>query len=72
LARTRGARITASLIGHFGAASAYRSAKQLGHSVAVAEKHYLGLVREIPATARTLETAMQIDDLAPLGTPTAQ
>lgn len=44
--------------GIFGAASAYRSAKQLGHSVQVAEKHYLGLVRGIPATARTLEEAM--------------
>lgn len=47
--------------GIYGAASAYRSAKQLGHSVAVAEKHYLGLVRGIPATARTLEAAMGIE-----------
>jgi hypothetical protein len=44
--------------GIFGAASAYRSAKQLGHSVAVAEKHYLGLVRGISPAARTLEDAM--------------
>ncbi len=45
--------------GIFGAASAYRSARQLGHSVAVAEKHYLGLVR-LPPDARTLEAAMGI------------
>jgi integrase len=48
--------------GIFGAASAYRSARQLGHSVAIAEKHYLGLVR-IPRDAKTLEAAMGIDDL---------
>ncbi len=51
--------------GIFGAASAYRSAKQLGHSVAIAERHYVGLVRGIPLDARTLEDAMQIGaDLA--------
>lgn len=44
----------------FGAASAYRSARQLGHSVAVAEKHYLGLIR-LPPAARTLETAMGVE-----------
>ena len=32
----------------------------MGHSVAVAEKHYLGLIRGIPRDARTLEAAMQI------------
>lgn len=46
----------------FGAASAYRSAKQLGHSVAVAEKHYVDVVRGILHDARDLETAMQIRD----------
>lgn len=46
--------------GIFGAASAYRSAKQLGHSVAVAERHYLGLIR-LPPAAKTLEAAMQIE-----------
>ncbi len=45
----------------FGAASAYRSAKQLGHSVQVAERHYVGLVRGIPREARTLEAAMGIE-----------
>lgn len=50
--------------GIYGAASAYRSAKQLGHSITVAEKHYLGLVRGIPATAKTLEAAMGVEKLA--------
>ncbi|MGE0708410.1 MAG: tyrosine-type recombinase/integrase [Planctomycetota bacterium] len=49
--------------GIFGAASAYRSAKQLGHSVQVAEKHYTGLVRGIPHKATDLETAMQVAKL---------
>jgi integrase len=47
--------------GIFGAASAYREAKQLGHSVVVAEKHYLGVVRVDPA-ATTLEAAMGIEE----------
>lgn len=47
--------------GIFGGASAYRSAKMLGHSVQVAEKHYVDVVRGIPREARTLEAAMQIE-----------
>lgn len=50
--------------GIFGAASAYRSARQLGHSVSVAERNYLGVVRGIAPEARTLEAAMQIEGLA--------
>lgn len=50
--------------GIFGAASAYRSARQLGHSVTVAERNYLGVVRGIAPEARTLEAAMQIEGLA--------
>jgi integrase len=50
--------------GIFGAASVFMSARQLGHSVAVAEKHYLGVIRGIPREARTLEHAMQIEELA--------
>jgi integrase len=46
----------------FGAASVYRAAAQLGHSVEVAQRHYLGTVRRIPDTARTLESAMKIED----------
>jgi integrase len=50
--------------GIYGAASVFMSARQLGHSVAVAEKFYLGVIRGIPREARTLEAAMQIEDLA--------
>jgi hypothetical protein len=39
------------------------SAQQLGHSVTVAEKHYLGVVRGIAKEAKTLEQAIQIEDL---------
>lgn len=46
--------------GIFGGASAYRSAKQLGHSVAVAERYYVDVVRGLPRDARTVEDAMQI------------
>lgn len=60
LRRTCGTFLT-NAPGIFGAASAYRSARQLGHSVQVAEKHYLGLVRGIPRDARTLEDAMQVE-----------
>jgi integrase len=63
LRRTCGTFLT-NAPGIFGAASAYRSAKQLGHSVQIAEKHYLGLVRGIPRDARTVEAAMQLEDLA--------
>ncbi|MFW9998231.1 MAG: tyrosine-type recombinase/integrase [Candidatus Odinarchaeota archaeon] len=49
--------------GIYGAASVFMSARQLGYSVTVAERHYLGVVRGIPREARTLEAAMQADDL---------
>jgi integrase len=49
--------------GIFGASSAYRSAKQLGHSVQVAEKHYTDVLRGLPRDARTLEDAMGIGDI---------
>jgi integrase len=45
----------------WGAASAFRTARQLGHSVTVSEKHYLGLCPGIPAEARTVEAAMQAE-----------
>jgi hypothetical protein len=60
LRRTCGTYLT-NAPGIFGAASAYRSAKQLGHSVQVAERHYLDVARGIPREARTLEAAMQIE-----------
>jgi integrase len=37
----------------------YKAAKQVGHTVAVAEKHYVDIVRGIPPEARVLEDAMQ-------------
>jgi integrase len=45
--------------GIFGSASAWASAKRLGHSVAVAERHYAGLLSVNP-TAKTIEQAMGI------------
>lgn len=50
--------------GIFGASVAiYKSARQLGHSVAVAERHYLGNIRGISRDVTTLEGAMQIEAL---------
>ncbi|HEX7476647.1 MAG TPA: hypothetical protein VF331_02460, partial [Polyangiales bacterium] len=48
--------------GIFGNATAFLSAKQLGHSINVAERHYLGVHRGNPREARTLEDAIQIAD----------
>jgi hypothetical protein len=44
----------------FGDAAAFVIAKRMGHSVAVSEKLYAGLV-EVPPDAKTLEAAMQIE-----------
>lgn len=52
--------------GIYGGASAYMSAARLGHSVAIAEKHYVGVVQVDPA-AKTLEAAMGIDNLLTSG-----
>jgi hypothetical protein len=60
LRRTCGTFLT-NAPGIFGAASAYRSAKQLGHSVAIAERHYVDVLRGIPREAHTLEGAMGIE-----------
>jgi hypothetical protein len=38
------------------------SARQLGHSVTVAERHYLGVHRAMSKDANTLEVAMQIEE----------
>ena len=43
--------------------SPYRVARQLGHSVRVSERHYVGLVRHVPADATTLEAALGLEDL---------
>ena len=61
LRRTAGVFMTNSP-GLFGAAAAFRSAKQLGHSVQVAERHYVDVMRGIPHDARTVEAAMQIEN----------
>lgn len=56
--------------GVFGAATVFLSARQLGHSVTVAERHYLGVHRGIARDAHTLEAAMQVEDaLRQLGGP---
>jgi integrase len=47
--------------GIFGGSSAYRSARQLGHRVQVAEEHYLGLLRGISPAATTIEAAMEAE-----------
>lgn len=47
--------------GIFGAASSFMSARQLGHSVTVADRSYLGVHRGVPKDAHTLEAAMQIE-----------
>jgi integrase len=60
LRRTCGTFLT-NAPGIFGSASAFRSAAQLGHSVRVAERHYLGVARGIPRDARTVEAAMQVE-----------
>lgn len=50
--------------GIFGASVAlYKSARQLGHSVAVAERHYLGNIRGIAREVTTLEAAMRIESV---------
>ena len=52
----------ANAAGLWGGASAYRTAKQLGHSVAVSERHYLGVLRGIPPAANTVEAAMEASE----------
>ncbi|MBN4049867.1 phage integrase SAM-like domain-containing protein [bacterium AH-315-M10] len=47
----------------WGDASAFTSAKRLGHSILVAEKRYAGLLTNLP-DADTLEGVMGIEDLA--------
>lgn len=46
--------------GIWGAASVFMTARQLGHSVAIAERHYLGRIKISPE-ARTLEQAMGLE-----------
>lgn len=62
LRRTCGTIIT-NAPGIAGAASAWVAAKRLGHSVTMAEAHYLGLLRDLPADAKTIEAAVGIENL---------
>lgn len=59
LRRTAGTFMT-NAPGIFGTASAWCSARQLGHSVQIAERIYVGVVK-VEASARTLEAAMALD-----------
>lgn len=47
--------------GIFGSSATFLAAKQLGHSVAIAESNYQGVHRGIPRDASTLEAAMEIE-----------
>lgn len=63
LRRTCGTVLT-NAPGIYAGASAWHSAKRLGHSVEQAERDYAGHLPGLPATARTLEEAAGIADLA--------
>lgn len=63
LRRTCGTILTCAP-GIYSGASAFLSAKRLGHSVAVAEKHYVGVLTGLPTTATTLEAAAGIAEVA--------
>lgn len=47
--------------GIYGGSAAWHSAKRLGHSVTIAEKHYAGHLKGLPRRAKTLEAAMGIE-----------
>jgi integrase len=50
--------------GIYQAAAPFLAAKRCGHSVVISEKHYAGLLRDLPREARTIEAALGIEDLA--------
>lgn len=62
LRRTCGTVLT-NAPGIYGGASAWHSAKRLGHSVEQAERDYAGQLPGLPADARTLEAAAGCEDL---------
>ncbi|MDC1142370.1 tyrosine-type recombinase/integrase [Planctomycetota bacterium] len=47
----------------YGAAAAFLSAARLGHSIEVAQRHYLGAISNIDPNAKTLEAAMGCEAL---------
>lgn len=63
LRRTCGTLLT-NAAGIYGGASAWHSAKRLGHSVEMAERLYAGVLRDLPADARCIEDAAGVRDLA--------
>ena len=63
LRRTCGTVLTCSP-GIYGGASAFMSARRLGHSIVVAERSYVGALSGLPADAKTLETATGIQEIA--------
>jgi integrase len=63
LRRTCGTTLT-NATGIYAGASAWHSAKRLGHSVEIAERLYVGHLRDLPADAKTIEAALGIEELA--------
>lgn len=63
LRRTCGTALTCAA-GIYGGASAFMSARRLGHNVAIAERHYVGHLTDIPAEARCIEDALGMRDVA--------
>ena len=63
LRRTCGT-LTTCAPGIFGGASAYLTAKRLGHSVEISERSYLGVLRDLGPAAKTIEAAAGIEDIA--------
>ena len=63
------AHTTTNILGNFlacvpgvhGGASAYMAACKLGHSVDVAESHYLGVIPDLSPRARTLAVALNVE-----------
>jgi integrase len=50
--------------GIYAGAGAFWESRRLGHSIVVAEKRYVGVLRDLPQEARTIEAALGIEDLA--------
>lgn len=63
LRRTTGSTLTCAT-SIYGGSSAYQSARRLGHSVVIAERLYVGTMRDLPRDARTIEAALAIEELA--------
>lgn len=64
LLRSTCATVLANAGSMFGGSAAFRESRQLGHSIVVAERYYVGLLRGVPASAKSVEAALQVEDLA--------